>query len=295
MTNNLILIKSLLLAGLVSCCLSACDLLDPKEEIPAYLTISNATVLENKDNGFYSSLGLRDAWVFQGDDLLGAFELPVTIPYYPSNGDELLILGGVFETGFSSARQRYPFWQTIEVPATAAPLDTIKLEPTFEYYPDTVLNYAFVEDFEDATIQFEPVAPGNDLVSLVRISDDVYEGSRAGKAVFDDAQRQLVIQTTESFTLPQRGSNDAYVEITYKNTMPFQVGLFYDAPNSNSGEQSDEILFFSDGEWKTLYVHINNLARMSPENSQFRFFIRSLGGGKEGYIIFDNIRLIHFR
>ena len=56
---------------------------------------------------------ITDAWVYVDDGLIGAFELPATIPVLAEGKHKLEIRPGIKLNGISSTRAPYPFYQPI--------------------------------------------------------------------------------------------------------------------------------------------------------------------------------------
>ena len=95
------------------------------------------------------------------------------------------------------------------------------------------------------------------------------------------------------FFLPQGGNNRIFVEITYKNDIPFTVGMYHN--NINFEEVGGEVYYNPRSEWNTVYIDVNDEVRAIPGNEQFTLFLRANGGGDIGEIRFDNIRVVHFK
>ncbi len=282
----------LVLIGLMG--VAGCDIINPEESLPAYLDIQGASVLVSEPQSLASSLGIRDLWLFRGNEQIGTYQIPRVIPYFPTEQTEFVITGGVFETGLSAARVSYPFWQplTIQIPNT--PLDTFVLTPQFRYYSDTVLQVPFSETFEGFGTNLIETATGAAAAALTINTSDAFEGSRSGQINFTSDFTFYEGSSADFFPLPQSGNNDIWVEVTYKNNIPFTVGLSF-ITGSNSGELGDGILFNSNLEWNTAYIHVNDFVRSVSETAVFRLFIRANGNGNAGTLLLDQVRIIHFR
>jgi hypothetical protein len=274
--------------------LSGCGFLDPAEDLPIYVDLTNVEVLVDEGDNFTSSLGIKDIWLERNDDFLGIYRLPSIVPVLPGEGTTYILTGGVFESGIADQRVRYPFWKSNFLSFDVQPLDTVKMPILFEYFSDSILLYPFIENFESQAIAFISSPFSSTNVSLGRSTSEFYEGGAAGRALFNENQTRFEIVSSSTFKLPQSGSNDVWVEVTYKNNVPFKVGVYYEFLSQITAAGPD-VLFFSNEEWTTAYVHINNEVRMAPDNSNFWVFFRADGEGRVGQIILDNIRIIHFQ
>jgi hypothetical protein len=274
--------------------LGGCDIINPEESLPAYLRLGRSTVLVDPAQPLVSDLGIRDLWIFRGQEFLGVYQIGAVIPFFPTQATEFVIEGGVFETGLSASRVRYPFWQPITLQVPTGALDTFTLTPTFQYYPDSLLAYPFVEDFESVGSNFVELVTGANAATLDITNADAFEGSRSGEIVFGPDFSQYEGASAGFFSLPQRGNNDVWVELTYKNNVPFTVGLYY-VTNTDAGDLGDGIFFNSNMEWNTVYVHVNDFVRSVPETAVFRLYIRANSNGASGKLLLDQVRVIYFR
>jgi hypothetical protein len=85
-----------------------------------------------------------------------------------------------------------------------------------------------------------------------------------------------------------------YAEVTYRNSMPFNVGLLY---QGSSGLRFREVLTLSASPtWNTVYVHLSEQVREivndGGENTAFWLYLKTDGEGKDGFIALDDLRLI---
>lgn len=283
--------------------LTACQLVNPEEELPVYVSIQDPQVLVDETLNVYSSLGIKDAWVFLQGEQIGVFELPAVIPVLPEKvGYSLRIGGGIFDTGLSSFRMEYPFWNDINVSlAGAEPLDTVVVSPRFEYFPrDTTIIYAFEAGFEGGSSNLTSVAPASTYTNIQISSEDKFVGLQSGKVTFS-ANKYQFEASSPILTLPQSGNNAIWCEVTYKNDIPFTVLMIGLAPGSPiEVELATNVLFYSPDAWNTAYINLNDLARSIPDGAVFKLLFRASSQeagsttGRSGTIFLDQIRLIHF-
>ncbi len=283
--------------------LTACQLINPEEELPVYISIQDSRVLVDETLNTYSPLGIKDAWVFLQGEQIGIFELPAVIPVLPEKvGNSLRIGGGIFDTGLSTFRVEYPFWDDINVSIEGAqPLDTVVITPRFEYFPrDTTIIYAFEAGFEGGSSNLQSISPASTYTNIQISSQDRFVGLQSGKVSFTPDKYQFEA-SSPILSLPQSGNNDIWCEVTYKNDIPFTVLMIGLAPGSPiEVELPTNVLFFSPDEWNTAYIHLNDLARSIPDGSIFKLLFRASSQeagsatGRSGTIFLDQIRLIHF-
>lgn len=273
---------------------AGCALLNPEEELPVYVTLRAPGVRLRDDDPFVSSLGVRDAWVDQGAGSIGIYKFPVTFPVYPSNGQEIVLSGGILNSGVGISRSKYPFWKSqIHSIANLKPLDTLVITPEFEYLSqDSVLAITFEDDFESSIGgsdgKLEAIEDDPEVAPLERTSQGRYQGAFSGKVTLTSTATKFEIESTAAFYVPRTATNDTYVEVTYKGDLPFMVGL-----KASTGELTDNILFYND-EWTTVYIHIGDFVRQAQVSDKVVLFMR--GSGVAGQTVWlDNIRVVQFR
>ena len=277
----------------VSLLLPACNLINPAEELPSYITIKNANILVDSASGFTQTIGLKDVWVTQGGEYLGTFELPVTFPYTERDMNTFLIQGGIFESGLSAFRLPYPFWETLTVTSTVGPLDTLVLEPTFKYKSDSQIEFEFEDDFESAGIKFIHQVIPFPPATLVKSGIDPYSGDFSGYCEFDTT-RQVMDITGNIFTV--NPTSDVYAELTYKSDYEFQVGIYFLDEVGLGNRLPSSVIYTPKSEWNTVYVHLVDLIRATPNvpDLELRLWIGLDAGGAEGTFHLDNVRVVAF-
>lgn len=279
--------------------LSSCDLINPKESLPMYIEVVSPEVLLDSSRNLRSDLGVRDLWVSQGSEFQGAFTKGMVFPVFEGESDMYDIGGGVFVSGISGNRTRYPFWGSIaqEIPFQA--LDTVRLSPVYRYFPrDTILEYAFEETFEAGQPRFvsNPLTGRIATVPINRVTGDVFEGTYAGVARFTANDSILELVSQDELVLPTSGQSDTWLELTFRNTIPFTVGLSYREPGGTIVGLTEAGVFFDSDEWTTVYVPFTDGIRETGSTRPvFRVWMFANGGGSEGEIRIDYIRLIHFK
>lgn len=282
--------------------LSGCEIFDRPESLPVYVKLNSAKVALNEAGTFTTTLGVKDYWIDYGPDPVGVFRIGSVVPVIPVEGQDSLVLrGGIFETGLSALRSPYPFWSPVIIGFDAGRLlDTLRMDLTFKYYPDTVLAYPFVEDFERASLLLENVASTTNATTLTRTTNNVFMGRESGEIIFDNNRSNMEMISSEFIPLPRSGNNNIYIEITYRNNIPFTAGLYYTS-GVEVGEIPAELVFNSDMEWNTVYINVNDGVRALPSGTAFKLYLRgsgidaNTGLPRNGVIYLDNIRIVHFK
>lgn len=282
---------------------TSCEVINPAEETPAFLSFRNAEVIRDESTGFSTPVGLKDIWFYHSGFLQGIYpinvaedpEATLTIPYIDINDTSFFLKGGITETGLSSFRLPYPFWDDFFFFVDQGPGDTAFIEPRIRYRDPSEYTIEASENFEGISLQMNPfnrALTSEDSTSFVR-STDAFMGDWSGRVDFGPDKRIFEVITSTPFTLDR--SEDTYAEITYKTNINFQVGLVYLGLN---GLQIEEVVTITpNGAWNTIYVHliqqIRDIINNNGDLTNFWLWIFADGNGNDGYIYLDNLRVIH--
>lgn len=289
--------------------LAGCDLINPDEQIPAYLRIEPFAYTPGMTDGPITSQ-VSDAWVYVDSKLLGVFELPVTIPVLHAGPTKVDILPGIYADGQKGARLIYPFYKQLATTINFVPKQITPLTPPTSF--DDAITHQFNEVNED----FNSSTPGAvkfDLNAATGVGYQLQTNVRA-----DPAGLQLQIPAdfggvglvqgisgkTDVFYLdsqfygflPQRGA-PVYLELDYRSSMPFKVGVAWNTTNNAQGAnftRNADLTLFAKPEWTKLYVNLTDeISYVNNSAAKFKLFIQGLPNGDAGqYLAIDNVRLV---
>ncbi|MBT3422778.1 MAG: hypothetical protein HN431_08230 [Bacteroidetes bacterium] len=269
--------------------LHSCDLINPSEEIPAYIHIDTFTL-----SGSYDSFGtvnhrITDAWVVLDNEVVGVFELPTTFPVLSKGEHKLIIQAGVIENGISNTRTSYPFYEPLIIDNynfQELHIDTIN--PKVRYKKSNMY-LALNEDFESANLDFDPSATSN--VSLARTSEDqhVFEGNYSFEAVLEKNGDKLEMISENIFVVPR--GKAVFLEMNYKSDIEFTVGYF--ALSSTSSKQHPVLYLNPSKEWKKVYVNYGTEIAFEDLHDVFKLFVGSYNASTDtAKIYLDNLKLL---
>lgn len=269
----------------------ACNIVNPSESIPTYITLDSATVssvLPEKHGSV--SHKITDVWVYYNLQLLGAFELPAKVPVLANGKGQIQILAGIWDNGLSGTRIKYPFYTVDTFSFNASPGKSISYQPKFLYRTadQPPIRYA-IENFEQGN-SFMPLA-GDTSLTRTNALNEVYEGTWSGKMYMRDTDATAQCITSQEYPLPP--SKEAYLELNYKNDVPFDVRL--EVLWNGSTIRSDIISLRERASWNKVYLRLGGFSS-TYQNGKFKFYLRSsLPSGKtEGTILIDNFKVIYF-
>lgn len=287
------------LLAVISISFTSCHVFDKEEPTPAFLHISGFNLEVKPDNSQGSNAhDIVDAWVFVDRQLIGVFELPVTLPVLKEGFKEVIISAGIRNNGRSDHRIIYPFYTSF--------VDTIQLEPGVI---DTIrpeiayregLKFPWIEDFEDKSISLEPSGTGRTIDTIHLTTDPVevfsYDGSANKVSGYVDMKTGLQIfeaSTISQFDVPV--NEEIYLEMNYKTDAFLQVG-FYPLNSTVVNGVPVLLLFPTNGDWKKVYISLGEDANSADNRgADIRIFFNAASKfeeeGKKIYL--DNLKLIH--
>ncbi|MCR9289070.1 MAG: hypothetical protein NXI23_16975 [Bacteroidetes bacterium] len=303
--KKLELLKIFLVTG-VGLFFTRCDLINPSEGIPSYISISEITVeptigtLTGTLSSKITQIRVTVPDPISGvSNTLGTFSLPATIPILLEGTFDIEIDPAIKANGNSFSLEVYPYYEKIISTTTLVPGEIIDLNLTTKYKES--IEVEFQEDFEGGDAIFfnrdlEPASPNE----IVGFEQGAFEG-KSGRIALDKDNAGFIISTEAAFSLDLNQTGAVYMEINYKNDIPIEVGIF----GVNAlGEDNPlwEFVLVEQENWNKIYLNLTETIQFLNEN-QFRFGIRgiipfspTLGDFtlENAEVLLDNIKVIHF-
>lgn len=272
--------------------LTSCNLINPDEEIPAYIEVKGIKTTSNYSTQGSASGNIKDVWVFADGAYLGTYELPAKFPVLLSGKQKISFAAGIEANGIASTNEFYPLYRFFEtdvnlIPGQVSTMDTI----TVEYFP--ALQYAWFEDFEKDTsgggISLDTT--GISLANILPDSVDVFEGRRSLKMKVNATENFIECRTVGDGYLLTPGK-DIYLEMNYRCNQPFIMGFL---GTTISGEKTIPIIKLNTKpEWNKIYVRLGPYVNANTDVLKFKIYFRlALASGlTEGLVYLDNVKLI---
>jgi len=284
---------------LISFLLSACNLYNPAEPVPAYIHIDNIELTTTPEQGTNSSK-ITDAWVYIDDQLIGCFEIPATVPVLYEGSHKLSISAGIKINGISATRGPYPFYQQFIQTIDLTRGSVSNVSPVVKYVSNLDWDPAKIwqENFENTGISIDSSPSGSDTTMIHRkitVGTDplVFEGLGSGVAYIDQSNTFFECISSTSFILP-RGDSPVFLELNYKCNYQFVVGLF--AHSSGSSVKHKVINLNPSETWNKIYIYLSPEINASGAASDFTILFGMLNStnASSAYMALDNIKLIHY-
>ncbi len=276
-------------AAFLSGMFSSCEIINPKEAIPSYIHIDKIDLATTTEQGS-NSHKITDAWVYVEDQLIGAFELPATIPLLWGGTHTVTIKPGIKVNGIAALRSIYPFYEPYVAKINLIPDSVITINPTITYNSYTVFEWK--EAFEDGGISLEKTATSDTTIDKTSNPAEVFEGSYSGIVNMDANHDFFQCNTVSPFVLPI-GDHPVFLEMDYKTNEEIKVGLY-----AYSGTQIQilDVMYINKSDiWKKIYINLNSTINSadSPDNFKVFFEVSKSSDVATPLILFDNIKLVH--
>lgn len=267
-----------------------CDLVNPDESVPTYVKIDAFDLVVNDPSVQGSDAhNITNVWMYYNNDLIGIYDLPCQVPVITEGAQgELALIPGITLNGLVALQPQYPFYRVDTMTLTSNPGGVTQVQPSTSYIPSA--KFRHIEDFE----------VGNSYESFVggpyirRTTDDnyVFEGAAAGVIELnaEDNYSESICKT--GFPI---GQGESFLEINYKCSLPFEVGLYN---TLNNGLEAYQYIFgvkASEDEWKKIYIELASYTGAN-QGSDYKVLIKTSlpEGGTNGYVALDNIKVVSF-
>jgi len=276
----------------LSCTLFSCDIINPAEEIPAYLKVDTVLVVTKTGQG--AAVHNISCVKFNvGGTTLGFFEIPTQTPCLSTGPQSVIVYPGMRLNGIASSREVYPFFTpyygSSKIDLTAG--EVISITPTFTYKP--AAKFIWLEDFEDAGVTFLYATYSD--TTIICQSDVVSSGRRSGAVYLDSEHKSFEAFSSTDFDLPSTNS-EALLEFDYRSDVAIEVGIY--SLTDGVGTWNTLMVIRPYKTWNRIYIDIHTLLEDSDLDAElFRPGLRaawdSTGQAKQSFYL-DNLKLIHY-
>jgi len=265
--------------------ISACEVINPPEDIPSYLQIDSVGVFTDETTQGSSSSNLADVWVTVDGQFLCGYPLGSKIPVLFNGNHTVSLRGGILLNGIEATRVPYGVFQTFDTIVNLVPGEVQHIVPRVTYF--TTTNFPFIESFDNNTLLFSTSFNSASMT----VETNSFEG-KGGLVIMDDLSPFFECTTIDSFDLPG-GTAPTYVEMNYKTDTEFLVGV---KANTSLGPLDFPLLNVrSSLEWNKIYINLTSIASQSQHAEDWRIYIKAnrQPGIAVNTLRFDNIKLVY--
>ncbi|HKK88665.1 MAG TPA: hypothetical protein VJ917_07425 [Saprospiraceae bacterium] len=267
----------------------SCTQLEENEALPAYMYIESLEFETTDPSQGTDAQDLPHVWINVGGDFVGTWEMPALIPLNYEGNFECRFQPGMIINGISTLPEINEAMDPyiVDVELVRGEIDTIR--PVIRYDSTTV--FKLMNDFDRSTHDFREDLDGNPFTSI-SITDDAFEGKAGVIRITEDNPIALVTHRLDFTDIPLN-SNQKFLELHYKNDVPFELGIrSYD----ETGSPDDEYFVGLNptNQWKKAYIEYTDIISFF-EADRMRVVIGAVlqEGQQEGTIRLDNIKFYH--
>lgn len=264
-----------------------CSVFDPAEDIPSYIRINSISLtINNSTIEGTGSHKITDAWVYIDGQLIGGFEMPVSIPVLSEGTHNILVLAGIKQNGLSSTRAIYPFFKGWESSVTLVRGQVVNVSPVVTYYPNT--NFVWMCDFDDVgTTINDQVGPFPGRLQEIG-GAAAFEGE-SGYVTLSTDTNEFYAESSLAYVLDN--SFDVYLEMNYSCNQPFVIGML----NITNGAYIPWCEVSSSTSWNKIYIRLNDAILTQPPGGIYRIYIAMMKSTDvaEPWLAFDELKLIN--
>src|SRR6185312_466056 len=294
---------------------SSCNTFDPPLTVPVYGHIDSMHLIVPADS--LSELGTAASfipyvWVYLDDNPIGVFQTPCTFPMVASNGMHTVeVYPGVTPVGANSPAAIYPFYQFYSAQINMQQGNTYKIKPVIRYF--SWVHFPYLMNFDNFTAGQQPTGNGKYSIinyhgggnksgasdtSMIVVSGKLAFQNKSGMVIVDGRHPYYAGLTWPSDTLSFNNSNiPVFVELNYRATTLFAIGMFGNNGNGDTSSQSGPIaIVYPTTGWKKMYISLNNTIypsfKMPRQNIYFAMKLDSIDGHKTDTLLLDNIKIL---
>lgn len=230
---------------------------------------------------------ITDLWLYVDGKYQGAYEVGNAMPV-PSGGKPVTInvFAGIKNNGISNTRIPWLFYNFITFDTLVESGSSVERDFTFDYKSSAT--FTWTENFENALTLTKSSNSEKGIVSAP--AADCFEG-KSGLLQLDADDQYVQIQSTNNYALPT-GNPNVYLELNYKCTTPFEVGLI-----GSSTEQKSIMTINAQENWNKIYIQLASAVNASPISDRYYIYFKATKPESDGSvknIFLDNIKLLYF-
>ncbi len=272
---------------LVCSLLLSCSFFDASDELPMILEVNEVSLTTVANEGS-NSHNISAVSVFADGFSIGVFEVPSLIPVLDLDNNRETVLDifpVIRNNGIGSNPIHYPFYTSKEFSFAFEEEKIIPLDLEFKYVENS--SFVVIEDFEGSHIIQDNI-DGNPDIEFEKSSDAIY-GSFCGKITTTADNPIFEKASSFRYSKDEVQNSPVYLEIDYKNSIPFQIGVL--KYSGLSGNRQYKIVLVGTSEWNKIYIELTEELGGTNYN-EFQLLFGSAASNDIGSVWIDNIKLV---
>ena len=151
--------------------LTSCYKFEGAQTVPSYIQVDNILLETYYPEQGSNSHAIKDVWIYENDELIGAFELPALLPVLASGNQKLEIRPGIKVNGISSTRAPYPFYAPVAFENYELYEDSVQVLGEFNAEYSSPLEFGWMEDFEESGLTIEEISTSDTAIKRTEPND----------------------------------------------------------------------------------------------------------------------------
>lgn len=280
--------KLLIFSVILAMGISACEIINPEEQIPSYIAIDSISLSTTSAQG-PNTENITDAWIYVNDQPIGCFELPCRVPILKSGIVKIDIRAGIKINGISALRSIYPMYMPYITSGELKPGEILKISPTTKY--DDNYDISINEQFLSSGTFFTKTDLSLADLKIIASSNPIHNGS-FGEIKLNKTNNQFEIYTNLNKIIPKTGV-PIFVEFDYQCDHPFTFGVYI--KYASTYIKHDVIVVNTSSKWNKIYMNLTEISTREVNAIEYDLFIHSTLNSDRDSADFklDNIRLIY--
>ncbi len=272
--------------------LSACNVINPDEQVPTIIHVEPFAMQIEPGQGS-GNIRIPETWVYANGNNLGAFAPPFDLHYLEEGSTEVVLRPGIRNNGIANDAIIYPMLEGYALHIDAVPGERTEVHPTTRYKSNAV--FSLLADFEVSNdfVENRDTFPAS---MFIRSQQDVFEGDWAGQMIVTkEGKYAEVTHSIAMGELPFTAQRPTYLELRYKNEVPFYVGIIGLDLSGNKYSKFFYLAYPTD-EWNMVYLDLTGyiLESALPAYKIVFSAVYPVDGTASQYNCFvDNIKVVH--
>jgi len=276
--------------------IAGCNYYETDNPEAVYLTVDSVGFNQNLVPSI-TDQRIEDIYVYADGKLLGAYQVPFTIPVTDLSKKRISLLAGVYADGIRNARVQYPFFATIDSTFVWEAGKNYRMRPVFNYVSYVSSPFKFSENFERGFSRLDTFqSDGADVRIRQHTNLELPSGETSYLEVSSDTNIAVLLQVATEGELPAIDrSRPTYLEFQFQSNFDMIVGVLVKEPGSEQWIPAYNLYLKPSGSWKKVYCTLDDEVASAPSGSKFKIFFRSAHGGTDStYYRLDNVRLMTY-
>jgi hypothetical protein len=285
---------------LVILLLSSCNIINPDEQEPTYVSIDKINLSAGNAQGGNTEK-ITDAWVYVNSQLIGAFQMPTTFPVLGEGEVVVEVFPGIKVNGIAEVPDIYPFYERDSITVDLQGGTELVLTPGVQYI--STADFVLIEQFNEVDQQLNFDADNNPATKIEIVTGESSLDGSSGHIHLDTATVDFFDIGSVRLESVPTASRTFYLEMDYKTDIPMFIGLVaYDIFNVVIGSNFNQGVL-AKSSWNKIYLDLSEAISDAKNLPTFSYYLLHFTAAivtpneeniTEADIYWDNVKLIKF-